>query len=115
MHIRINKMAASHKAQKFGLAAVILCVSVGTVAADERYPASPANQYYGPYENNGPFVKPIPGLAPSREDRNAFNRSGTRGREGLGSGHESALYAPFTRTKTEFNEKINAGGAAAAR
>ncbi len=82
MHIRINKMAASHRAQKIGLAAVILCVSVGTVAADERYPSSPAN---GPYENNGPFEKPNPSLAPSRVDRNAFDRSGTRGREGLGA------------------------------
>lgn len=85
MHIRINKIAAGHKVQKIRLAAVILCVSVGTVAADERYSASPANQYYGPYENNRPFEKPNPSLAPSRVDRNAFDRSGTRGRQGLGA------------------------------
>jgi len=32
-----------------------------------------------------------------------------------GSGNESTLYAPFTATKTEFEEKINAGGGTAAR
>jgi hypothetical protein len=112
MQTWITKLATCHKAREIELAAAILVAMMGATAADER---SPPDQYYGPYENNGPFVKPIPGLAPSREDRNAFNRSGTRGREGLGSGHESALYAPFTRTKTEFKEKINAGGAAAAR
>jgi hypothetical protein len=79
MYILINKAVASHKAQ---LAAAILVASGGTVAADERFPS---NQYYGPYENNGPFVKPNPGLAPSREDRNTFFRSGTRGRQGLGA------------------------------
>lgn len=79
MYIGIKKAVASHKAQ---LAASILVASVGTAAADERFPS---NQYYGPYENNG--VKPNPGLAPSRADadRNAFFRSGTRGRNGLGA------------------------------
>jgi hypothetical protein len=81
MHIWINKAAASYKAQKIGLAAAILVASVGAVVADDRFPP---NQYYGPYEHNGPFVKPNPGLAPSRADRNAFFRSGTRGRLGLG-------------------------------
>jgi hypothetical protein len=79
MYILINKAVASHKAQ---LAAAILVASVGTVGADEHFPS---NQNYGPYENNGPFVKPNPGLAPSREDRNTFFRSGTRGRQGLGA------------------------------
>ena len=62
MYIGIKKTVASHKAQ---LAASILVASVGTAAADERFPS---NQYYGPYENNGRFVKPNPGLAPSRAD-----------------------------------------------
>jgi hypothetical protein len=81
MYIGIKKAVASHKVQ---LAASILVASVGTAAADERFPS---NQYYGPYENNGHFVKPNPGLAPSRADadRNAFFRSGTRGRQGLGA------------------------------
>ena len=79
MHIRKNKAGVGHKAQ---LAATILVASVGTVAADERFPS---NQYYGPYENNGRYVKPNPSLAPSRADRNAFFRSGTRGRQGLGA------------------------------
>jgi len=79
MYIGINKAIGSHKAQ---LAAAILVVSAGTVAADERFPS---NQYYGPYENNGRFVQPNPSLASSRADRNAFFRSGTRGRMGLGA------------------------------
>jgi len=45
----------------------------------------PSNQYYGPYENNGRFVKPNTSLTSSRADRNAFFRSGTRGRMGLGA------------------------------
>ena len=45
----------------------------------------PSNQYYGPYENNGRFVKPNPSLTSSRADRNAFFRAGTRGRMGLGA------------------------------
>jgi len=44
----------------------------------------PSNQYYGPYENNGRFVKPNTSLT-SHSDRNAFFRSGTRGRMGLGA------------------------------
>jgi hypothetical protein len=40
MYIGINKAIGSHKAQ---LAAAILVVSAGTVAADERFPS---NQYY---------------------------------------------------------------------
>jgi hypothetical protein len=81
MYIGIDKAVASRKAQ---LAAAILVASATTVAADERFPS---NQYYGPYENNGSFVKAKPGLAPSRADadRNAFFRSGTRGRQGLGA------------------------------
>ena len=82
MHIWISKAAATHKAEEIGLAAAILVASIGVVAADERFPP---NQYYGPYENSGPFVKPNPGLAPSRADRNDFFRSGTRGRQGLGA------------------------------
>ena len=60
MHIWISKAAASHKAEEIGLAAAILVASIGAVVADERFPP---NQYYGPYENSGPFVKRNPGLA----------------------------------------------------
>ena len=82
MRTWITKSATCHKALKIELATAIIVATMGATAGDER---SPPDQYYGPYENNGPFVKPIPGLAPSREDRNNFNRSGTRGREGLGA------------------------------
>ena len=40
---------------RLSVAAAILMASVGAVAADERFPP---NQFYGPYENNGHFVKP---------------------------------------------------------
>jgi len=79
MCIRVNKAGAGHKVR---LAVAILVASTVTVVADERLPP---NQYYGPYEHNGPFVKPNPGLARSRVDRNVFFRSGTRGRQGLGA------------------------------
>jgi hypothetical protein len=81
MHIWINRAAA----RKIGLGAAILVASVGTVAAGELYLSSPANQYYSPYENDGRFEEPNPGVAPSRADRNQFDRSGTRGRQGLGA------------------------------
>lgn len=51
----------------YWISKAILVASIGVVVADERFPL---NQYYGPYENSGPFLKPNPGLAPSRADRN---------------------------------------------
>jgi hypothetical protein len=77
-----TKLVTCHKARQIELAVAILVATMGATAAEER---SPPDQYYGPHENNGPFVKPSRGLAQSRQDRNDFNRSGTRGRQGLGA------------------------------
>jgi hypothetical protein len=59
-----------------GLASIL---SVGAVSAQEAYPPR-ASQYYSLYEQN-----PGAGAALSRQDRADFDRSGTRGRMGLGA------------------------------
>src|SRR5580693_6760947 len=64
-------------AARTGLAAAALFVSVGVVAAQERYPVG-ATQYYGLYDSG----QQRPSL--SRSDRIHFDHSGTRGRDGLG-------------------------------
>jgi hypothetical protein len=60
------------------LAAAALVATMGAVSAQQRYPA-PADQSYGTAATAQPQV------APSRWDRAHFDRSGTRGREGLGA------------------------------
>ncbi len=59
------------------LAAAVLIASAGVAAAKDQYPAN-AQTYYGLYQS------PSDSIAPSRADRADFDRSGTRGREGLG-------------------------------
>jgi hypothetical protein len=70
--------SARRKAVIMGLAAATLTASIGAVGAQQRY-AAPGDQYYG-----APAI-PNPQIAPSRWDRARFDRSGTRGREGLGA------------------------------
>ena len=57
-----------------GLASILV---IGAAAAQQAYPTR-ASQYYGYYGQD-------PGFAPSRADRAAFDRSGTRGHMGLGA------------------------------
>jgi hypothetical protein len=91
MHVWINRAAVSHKVRTTGLAAAIVVASVGAVAADERYATGQSGfSALPPLYEGSPFSSPyfanqFQGLAPSRADRNQFDRSGTRGREGLGA------------------------------
>ncbi|WOJ90377.1 hypothetical protein RZS28_03525 [Methylocapsa polymorpha] len=80
MAILMHNAATRHKARKIGFAAIVLIASVGAVAAQGRQPPRP-DQYYGLYPNQDQDH----GLALSRWDRARFDRSGTRGREGLGA------------------------------
>jgi hypothetical protein len=57
----------------------IAIASVGAATAQQAYPAQP-HQYYGLYQENQGA-----GSASSRQDRAEFDRSGTRGRMGLGA------------------------------
>ncbi len=57
----------------------IAVASVGAAAAQQAYPAQP-RQYYGLYQESQGG-----GFASSRQDRADFDRSGTRGRMGLGA------------------------------
>jgi hypothetical protein len=60
-------------------AGLVTIISVGAASAQQAYYPR-ANQYYGLYDQNtGPVV------SPSRLDHNAYDRSGTRGRMGLGA------------------------------
>jgi hypothetical protein len=71
----------TQKALQLALATAVFLTSARAVAAEDHQPTAlpaNANQYHGPNQN------PPAGLAPSRADRAKFNRSGTRGREGLG-------------------------------
>jgi opacity protein-like surface antigen len=77
-----HQFATSQKARRIAFTAVILAASAGAAAATEQQPRQqPANasQYYGFYQGatDGPAL--------SRSDRAKFDRSGTRGREGLGA------------------------------
>lgn len=68
----------AHRTPIIGLAAAALISLTGAASAQEGYP-SRADRYYGVY------AAPNPQNAPSRWDRLRFDRSGTRGREGLGA------------------------------
>lgn len=68
-----------NKARAIGLAAAAMIASLGAAAAQENYAQRPA-QHNVITENRA-----NQGLALSRWDRARFDRSGTRGREGLGA------------------------------
>jgi len=70
--------SARRNAVIMGFAATALAASIGAAGAQQSYPV-PADQSYGP------SAIPNPQTAPSRWDRAHFDRSGTRGREGLGA------------------------------
>jgi hypothetical protein len=70
------------KAATVGLAVATLAASIGAVGAQQSRP-SRDDQFYGPYD--GTNASPAVQAAPSRWDRARFDRSGTRGREGLGA------------------------------
>ena len=77
-----TRSAAGQKAPQLALAIAVFLMSARAVAAEEHQPTTQpanANQYHGPNQN------PSAVLATSRADRAKFNRSGTRGREGLGA------------------------------
>jgi len=74
-----EKALARCKAAKVGLVVTMLMATMGVAAAQERYPSRP-NLYYRPYH-----LYEHRSVAVSRWDRWRFDRSGTRGRQGLGA------------------------------
>jgi hypothetical protein len=78
----ITSASAWRKAATIGLATATLTTSMGVVCA-QPVPQSRDGQSYGPYD--GTNASPVVQAAPSRWDRAHFDRSGTRGREGLGA------------------------------
>ncbi len=76
-----TRSAKGQKALQLALAIAVFLTSARAVVAEDHQPTTQranANQSHGLNQN------PSAGLAPSRADRAKFNRSGTRGREGLG-------------------------------
>jgi hypothetical protein len=78
MYTWMNKWAYPCKACKIGLAVAVLVALTGGAMAQPRY-LFRADQFYSIYP--GPNQE----AAPSRWDRARFDRSGTRGRYGLGA------------------------------
>lgn len=76
-----NLLTSGRFSRHLGLAAALLIASAGAAAAQAAPPHKPvkANQYYGLYEGSSA------GLTPAQIDHRMFDRSGTRGREGLGA------------------------------
>jgi len=76
--MKIFIASARRKAATMGLAAVTLAASIGAVCAQPAR-LSRGEQFYGT------SAAPNPQTVLSRWDRARFDRSGTRGREGLGA------------------------------
>ncbi len=76
------------KVVAMGLAATTSAVLMSAVYAQPAPQAAPrpADTEFGPYD--GTYAGPEVQAAPSRLDRAQFDRSGTRGREGLGANPE---------------------------
>ena len=76
-----NSLTSGRFSRHLGFAAALLIASAGAAAAQAAPPHKPvkANQYYGLYEGSSG------GLTPAQIDHRTFDRSGTRGREGLGA------------------------------
>jgi hypothetical protein len=75
--MKMSSKNTPRHAVMIGFAAATLAASIGIAGAQES--RRPPHQFYGAYTN------PAPQAAPSRWDRARFDRSGTRGREGLGA------------------------------
>lgn len=78
----IPSASARCKTATMGLAAATLAASMG-IACAQQGPLLRYDQEFGPYQ--GSYTNPTVQASPSRTDRAGFDRSGTRGREGLGA------------------------------
>ena len=78
MYTWMNKSAFPCEARKIGLAVAVLLALTGGATAQPRYHMR-VDQFYSIYPS------PNQSGAPSRWDRARFDRSGTRGRQGLGA------------------------------
>jgi hypothetical protein len=74
-----DKRTASGGLRMMAFAGLAVIASVGAASAQQAY-SNQSRQYYGLYQESQGM-----GGAPSRQDRADFDRSGTRGRMGLGA------------------------------
>jgi hypothetical protein len=77
MNIHLTRALAHHRAPIMVVAALALAASMGAASGQDRQ-RSPTNQYSAGADPNLQ-------AAHSRSDRARFDRSGTRGRQGLGA------------------------------
>ncbi|HUB65087.1 MAG TPA: hypothetical protein VL996_11725 [Methylocella sp.] len=78
----IPSASVRRKIATVGLAAATLAAAMGSACAQQG-PWLRYNQEFGLYQGN--YTNPAVQASPSRTDRAGFDRSGTRGREGLGA------------------------------
>ncbi len=78
MQTSMDKAALRSGLRVLAFAGFASILAIGAASAQQAYPPR-ASQFYSYYDQGGP------GLTPSRQDRADFDRSGTRGREGLGA------------------------------
>lgn len=78
MYTWMNSWAFPSEARKIGVGVAVLVALTGGATAQPRYHLR-TEQFYSIYPSPNQVADP------SRWDRARFNRSGTRGREGLGA------------------------------
>jgi hypothetical protein len=79
MQTSLEKRTVRGGLRVLAFAGLSTLISMGAASAQQAYP-SRANQYYGLYDQNSGAA-----VSPSRQDHNAYDRSGSRGRMGLGA------------------------------
>jgi hypothetical protein len=79
MQTSLEKRTVRGGLRILALAGLTAILSIGAASAQQAYPTR-ANQYYGLYDQNSGAA-----VSPSRQDHNAYDRSGSRGRLGLGA------------------------------
>jgi hypothetical protein len=79
MQKSLDKRTARGGLRVLAVAGMAVIASIGAASAQQAY-SNQSRQYYGLYDQNGGA-----GTVYSRQDRADFDRSGTRGRMGLGA------------------------------
>jgi hypothetical protein len=79
MQTSLEKRTVRGGLRVLAFAGLATLISMSTASAQQAYPTR-ANQYYGLYDQNSGAA-----ISPSRQDHNDYDRSGSRGRLGLGA------------------------------
>jgi hypothetical protein len=80
MQTSLEKKTLRGGLRVLAFAGLATLISIGAASAQQTYYPNRPNQYYGLYDQNSGAS-----ISPSRQDHNDYDRSGTRGRMGLGA------------------------------